>query len=217
MIRYIAARDLPRFAKLHETMFRDRADQFRTRLGWEVSVDSVTGEERDDYDDLNPIYVIWENEDGSHGGSMRILPTTGPTMVNDHFVHLLQGRPIRNDKIWECTRFCLSRGAAPHVSAALLLAGIEFGLGHDLTFSIGVFDARMVRIYGRLGWEPMIMSTEGVGRDAISVGLWSFSESTANKVAERSRIPRAQSRMWYHRVFDLTPSVTQIAKHVRSA
>ena len=201
MIRYISAADLPMFPKLRDTMFRDRADQFRTRLGWEVTVDD-TGAERDEYDREMPLYIIWENEDGSHGGSMRVLPTNGPTMVNDHFSHLLQDRPIRNEKIWECTRFCLARGAAPKVSGALLLAGLELGLGHDLTFSIGVFDARMVRIYGRLGWEPMILGTDGTGRDAISVGLWHFSDAAAYKVAERSGFSRAQSRMWYAKAFE---------------
>lgn len=209
MIRYISAADLPLFPKLRDTMFRDRADQFRARLGWDVTVDD-TGAERDEYDREMPLYVIWENPDGSHGGSMRILPTTGPTMLNDHFVHLLQGRPIRNDKIWECTRFCLARGATPKVSGALLLAGVELGLGHDLTFSIGIFDARMVRIYGRLGWEPMILGTDGDGRDAISVGLWHFSDAVAYGIAERADISRAQSRMWYHTAFE--PRVAALAR-----
>ena len=33
---------------------------------------------------LNPLYVIWEIPDGSHGGSMRFLPTSGRTMVHEH-------------------------------------------------------------------------------------------------------------------------------------
>ena len=209
MIRYISAIDLPLYPRLRDTMFRDRADQFRTRLGWDVTIDE-TGAERDEYDRETPLYVIWENEDGTHGGSMRVLPTSGPTMINDHFVHLLQNRPIRNDKIWECTRFCLARGAAPQVSGALLLAGLELGFGHDLTFSVGIFDARMVRIYGRLGWEPMVMASEGEGRDRVSVGLWHFSEEAANRVAERAGISRAQSRAWYDAAFE--PREAQLAR-----
>lgn len=91
MLRYIYANELHRHPKLARTMFLDRADQFRTRLGWDVRVD-INGEERDDYDAKNPLYVIWENPDGRHGGSMRFLPTTGPTMVNDVFGHLTGGR-----------------------------------------------------------------------------------------------------------------------------
>jgi len=198
MLRYVFADRLSTFPKLRDTMFRDRADQFHTRLGWDVTVDAA-GEERDYYDAQNPLYVIWENEDGSHGGSMRFLATDGPTMLNDHFVDLLDGRALRNPSIWECTRFCLARNAAPQVSAALMLGGAEVGLGFDLNFSVGVFDARMVRIYGRLGWPPMVLGMRGEGREAISAGLWAFSENRAVNLAEKAGIPRAMSRLWFHR------------------
>ena len=54
MIRYLYADQLNTHPKLRDSMFRDRADQFKTRLGWEVSVDE-DGFERDQYDDLNPL------------------------------------------------------------------------------------------------------------------------------------------------------------------
>ena len=66
MLRYVYANDLHKFSDLAHSMFVDRADQFKTRLGWDVTVDSA-GEERDEYDTLNPLYVIWEQPDGSHG------------------------------------------------------------------------------------------------------------------------------------------------------
>jgi len=90
MLRYVYADELHKFPKLAETMFRDRADQFQTRLGWEVSVDG-NGYETDQYDALNPLYVIWEMPDGTHGGSMRFLPTTGRTMINEHFTDVMGG------------------------------------------------------------------------------------------------------------------------------
>jgi acyl homoserine lactone synthase len=213
MLHYIYADQLHLYPGLRDTMFRDRADQFKSRLGWAVEVDA-SGEERDAYDALNPLYVIWQNENGAHGGSMRFLPTTGRVMVNDHFLHLLDGNPIRNPLIWECTRFCLARNAAPRVSAALMLAGAELGLGFDLTFSLGVFDARMVRIYSRLGWPPMVLGTDGAGRDAISAGLWSFSEARANALALKANIPRGLSRLWFHKAMSqvqTAPALQRIA------
>ena len=70
MLRYVYADQIDKFPKLRDTMFRDRADQFQTRLGWDVAV-ADNGYEKDEYDELNPLYVIWEMPDGSHGGSMR--------------------------------------------------------------------------------------------------------------------------------------------------
>ena len=72
VLRYIYADDLIQFPKLARSMFKDRARQFADRLGWEVEV-HADGSERDEYNDMNPLYVIWERSDGSHGGSMRFL------------------------------------------------------------------------------------------------------------------------------------------------
>ena len=87
MIRYLYADQLATNAVLARSMYRDRAQQFAELLGGEVSVNTA-GEERDQYDALNPLYVIWEDETGRHGGSMRFLPTVGRTMVNEHFLQI---------------------------------------------------------------------------------------------------------------------------------
>lgn len=200
MLRYLYADELHKFPVLAEGMFRDRADQFKTRLGWDVKVNE-DGEERDQYDDLNPLYVIWEEADGSHGGSMRVLPTTGPIMVNDIFGHLTGGRPIRSPLIWEVTRFCLSRTASAHTAGAIMLSGGEMMEGFGLTHIAGVFDARMIRIYRMIGSSPVVLGAEGTGRDRISVGLWPYSADDCNQVAARAGIPRELSRLWFNTAF----------------
>jgi acyl homoserine lactone synthase len=200
MLRYIYADQLSKLPKLASSMFRDRADQFKTRLKWDVSVDD-NGFERDEYDDLNPLYVIWENADGAHGGSMRFLPTTGQVMVNDHFPHLLGGGSVVSPKIWECTRFCLSKGADPKVAAALMLAGGEIMEGFGIEHFVGVFDARMVRIYRMIGSSPEVLGSEGEGRDQISVGLWHFAPQAKQKVAAKAGLSPQISKLWFDRAF----------------
>ncbi|AUC52455.1 autoinducer synthase [Sagittula sp. P11] len=200
MIRYIYGNDLHKFPKLARTMFLDRADQFKTRLGWDVTVDD-RGFERDAYDDENPLYVIWENRDGSHGGSMRLLPTVGRTMVNDHFVHLTDGVRIESPLIWECTRFCLSRRAGAGVAAALMLAGGEVMQEFGVMHYVGVFDARMVRIYKRIGSSPDILGREGEGRSMIAVGLWEFTPEAQAKVSRSADISPELSKRWFELSF----------------
>ncbi len=209
MLRYIYGEALSTFPKLRDTMFRDRARQFADRLGWAVTVNAA-GEERDEYDAMNPLYVIWQRADGSHGGSMRFLPTTAPCMVNDHFTHLTDGVTISNPLIWECTRFCLAPGSEGRVAAALMLGAAELGQGFHLTDAVGVFDARMVRIYGRLGWAPTVLGTSGHGRDAISVGLWAFSDETRLRMAQKAGLGAALSRHWFDRAFG-TPGRAPLA------
>lgn len=207
MLRYLYANQLHSHPQLARSMFFDRADQFRSRLGWEVAVNEV-GEERDQYDALNPLYVIWQNQDGSHGGSMRFLPTTGPVMVNDAFGHLTGGAPICSPLIWECTRFCLARGAAPNVAAALMMGGGELMTGFGIRHFVGVFDARMVRIYRAIGSLPRVLGSEGEGRDQISVGLWDFSEEASRRVSASAGIKPALSRLWFDRAFGAESQAT---------
>ena len=200
MLRYIYADQLYKHSKLAAAMFRDRADQFKTRLNWDVAVDA-NGFERDEYDDLNPLYVIWENADGTHGGSMRFLPTTGKVMVNDHFLHLLGGGAITSPLIWECTRFCLTKGANPKVAAALMLAGGEIMEGFGIEHFVGVFDARMVRIYRMIGASPEVLGSHGTGREKISVGLWHFASEAKQKVVAKAGLSPEISELWFDRAF----------------
>ncbi|KEJ89761.1 acyl-homoserine-lactone synthase [Sulfitobacter donghicola] len=199
MLRYVYADQLDKFPRLAEEMFAHRADQFKTRLGWDVSVDEH-GRERDEYDAMNPLYVIWETAEGGHGGSTRFLPTTGPVMVNDHFSHLTSS-PICSPNIWECTRFCMAPGQGPNVAAALMLGGGELMNGFGVQHFVGVFDARMVRIYSRVGSSPEVLGSIGEGREQISVGLWEFEAEAQERVAARAGISLAQSRAWFERSF----------------
>ncbi|WP_375230332.1 acyl-homoserine-lactone synthase [Roseobacter sp. S98] len=203
MLRYLYADQLKQYPLLTETMFRDRADQFKNRLGWEVDVDAE-GHERDEYDDLNPLYVIWEKADGTHGGSMRFLPTTERTMVNDHFTDLMGGGTITSPLIWECTRFCLNRDAPSTVAAALMLGGGEIMNGFGVRHFVGVFDARMVRIYRMIGSSPEVLGSQGEGRDKISVGLWEFTPDAQARVARRAGVSPELSRLWFERAFGAT-------------
>lgn len=202
MLTYLYAADLARDARLERSMFCDRATQFRDRLRWDVSVDAQ-GRERDAYDDMHPLYVLWKMPDGLHGGSMRVLPTTGPCMANDHFAHIAGG-PIVSPLIWESTRFCLSPRAgkdAGRISAALMLAACEIGLGFGLRHGLGVFDERMVRVYGRIGWPPEILGSDGFGRARVSVGLWEFSEAIRQRLCLRAKISAQLSRHWFNSGF----------------
>ena len=200
MLRYLNGDALSNFPKLRDGMHRDRAAQFRDRLKWEVQVDAA-GFERDQYDDLNPLYVIWEMPDGTHGGSMRFLPTSGRTMVHEHFPALLGGADIRSDHIWECTRFCIAKGAGANIAAALMLAGGELMRAFELTHLLGVFDARMVRIYKMIGASPQVLGSSGEGRDKISVGLWQFIHTDRAKVLRRAGVSSDMSEYWFKRSF----------------
>lgn len=72
-----------------------------------------------------------------------------------------------------------------------------FGVEHY----VGVFDARMVRIYRRIGASPDVLGSAGEGRERISVGLWEFSADAQARVAASAGIDPAQSRAWFEAAF----------------
>jgi len=204
MLRYVYGADLHKYPLLRDTMFRDRAIQFHERLHWDVAVDEK-GEEHDQYDVLNPLYVIWEQPDGRHGGSMRFLPTTGRTMVNEHFLHLTGGVRIESPLIWECTRFCLAPDAGREASAALVLGGAELMESFAVEHFVGVFDSRMVRIYRMFDMAPDVIGEGGEGKDWIGVGLWEMHDRFIPKILKRLGIARETSRRWFDDSFSAKP------------
>jgi len=89
-----------------DAMFRNRAQIFSERLGWEVTVKD--GYERDTFDDASPLYLISvDPHTNEYWGSLRLLPTTGPNMLRDVFPFLLsEGEYIESATIWETSRIC---------------------------------------------------------------------------------------------------------------
>lgn len=200
MLRYVNSEDLIRLPKLRRTMFQDRAAQFADRHGWNVAVDQL-GEEHDQYDVPEATYVVWENRDGSHGGSMRFLPTLGRTMVEEHFSGLIGGISYRSARIWECTRFCLSPRSPSNIAPALMLGGLEFCLSLGISKVIGVFDARMLRVYRRLGWSPDVLGAEGSEKDAISAGIWTVDRMVRPVLLQRAGVSSETSSSWIEENF----------------
>ena len=99
------------------------------------------------------------------------------------------------------------------IGLALLLAVIEVGRNFHLTDVAGVFDARMVRIYRRIGWEPTVLGTKGTGKEAISVGLWDVSAPVREKLLRRTGVSDEVSRNWFDRSFGAVnrPQLAKIA------
>ncbi|WP_274534398.1 acyl-homoserine-lactone synthase [Methylobacterium indicum] len=65
-------------------MFRARAVIFHERLGWAVAVRD--GWETDRYDwHEDPVYAVTADAEHRLTGSLRVLPTTGETMLRTEF------------------------------------------------------------------------------------------------------------------------------------
>lgn len=205
MLHYVYAQDLDKNPDLRDGMFRDRAAQFGNRLGWDAIEIDPQGFERDFYDSLNPLYIIWALEDGTHGGSMRMMPTVGQTMINDHFTKLTDGVRIESPLIWECTRFCISPKADRSATAALVVAAGELMEEFALEHFVGVFFDKMERVFSLSHIDADILGVADeadASGDRIAVGTWEITPKCMARNLERIGVSREVSKNWFQSSFN---------------
>lgn len=141
-----------------DEMHQLRRRVFHELLQWDVNVEGDW--EIDEYDEMNPVYVLSYDANGRLRGSLRLLPTLGPNMLDDTFPILLGETPvIRSAAIWESSRFCIepdiSQDRASNqvtIAAAELMCGVgELAIASGLTHIVTVTDVFLERMFKRMG------------------------------------------------------------------
>jgi acyl homoserine lactone synthase len=199
MIIIIEPQNAIEYPKLMEEMFRLRARVFHDRLGWAVQVSD--GKERDKYDDEAPVYLIYADDEAREvKGCLRLLPTTGPTVLADFFSDTLPDAVhLSAPSIWECTRFCLddrvlgkANGEGMYFASAVLIAALgDVAVKAGIESILGNFDSRMLRLYRRIGCEVEVLGSTRRYGNPIYLGLFPVSEPILRKV--KSVLKNAQS------------------------
>jgi len=170
---------------LFQDMFHHRRNIFIRRLGWALPEQEDC--ETDAFDALPDVTYVVALAGHRLIGSLRLLPTTGPTTLETYFPDdfaRLAGAPSAH--LWECSRFyALPAGpgeelAQPNVSLALLHGLCAHALTQRIARIVGTFEGRMHRIYTRLGWPPAHVepSINGEG----FVGVWDASREPLHRM-----------------------------------
>ncbi len=174
-----------------EAMHRLRYRVFKERLNWDVY--SIDGMERDEFDDLDPIYVLAFDEGNKMVGTWRMLPTTGPYMLRDVFPELLEGRPAPCDPmVWECSRFSIDTDAATNGdglaalgrSTSEIFCGlVEFCLASGIEQIVTVYDVRIARLLPRIGCTPVWRSrSRRIGNSLTLAGAFDINIEVLSKI-----------------------------------
>ncbi len=189
MIVIIEQWNAHRYAPLLEEMFRLRARIFHDRLKWDVRI--ADGKERDRYDDEGPVYVIYTDDHGTEvKGSLRLLPTTGPTLAADVFSDTLPDAVhLSSPTIWECSRFCLDEKILASglegivfASRVLIAALGDVAVRAGIELVIGNFDASKLRLYRRIGCEVEVLGSTSRYGSPVYLGLHPISEAVVKRV-----------------------------------
>jgi acyl homoserine lactone synthase len=177
-------------------MYRLRRRVFKDRLDWSVSTSG--GLELDVYDALNPTYLVVLSSEREVIGSVRLLPTTGPTMLSDTFPQLLTGlKAPRGHRILESSRFCVDTKLAVDVAenglnraTFMLFAAMIESLGlSDADKIITVTDTRMERILRRAGWPlERLAAPQRIGQTMALAGFLHRSRETLAGLYHRAGV-----------------------------
>ncbi|MBO0134240.1 acyl-homoserine-lactone synthase TraI [Agrobacterium burrii] len=167
-------------------MHRLRAAVFGERLGWDVSITNAG--ERDEYDDLDPTYILAVTDSQKIVGCARLLPALGPTMLEQTFPQLLpSGSLAASASVVESSRFCVDttlaagRGGQLHLATLTMFAGIiEWSMENGYDEIVTATDLRFERILNRAGWpmkrlgDPMAIGNTVAVAGTLPVNRTSF-------------------------------------------
>lgn len=173
-------------------MFRLRDEVFNKRLGWDLK--TRNGLERDDYDELHPVYMIVRTSSTKVSGCWRLLPTTGPYMLQKTFPQLLQGEaaPSSTDT-WEISRFAMAPTSPDdarqvNLGAAtfeMIQHAVRFADEHGIRRYVFVTSVALERLLKRIGLN---IRRFGNGKaqfigDVLSVACWIDIDDDCRRVA----------------------------------
>tara|TARA_R110000822_G_scaffold111754_2_gene242550 strand:+ start:90 stop:947 length:858 start_codon:yes stop_codon:yes gene_type:complete len=192
MIIVIDGTNRHRYTQLLDEMYALRARVFGQRLGWEVDIKD--GLEIDQYDALDPAYVIGINDDNKVVSCVRALQTTGPHMLSDVFSDILDGQPpMRSATLWESTRFCVdtealdrgnSRNSISYATCELMAASLEYARDSGISDIVTVIDPVMNRVLKRSDCAPYgyVGKTTPMGKVAAMAALLDCSEDRIARI-----------------------------------
>ncbi|WP_107676277.1 acyl-homoserine-lactone synthase [Agrobacterium sp. LAD9] len=182
----VQAHEYHKHIELLDQSFRLRKKVFADHLGWDVVVSGPY--ERDRYDDLHPAYLIWcDDHREKLYGSVRLMPTTGPTLLYDVFRETFPNAcDLVAPGIWEGTRMCIDEEAIAcdlpdmrpdHAFCLLLLALCEVALDNGIDTLISNYEPHMRRLYKRAGAEfDELGRADRYGRFPVCCGAFEVSQ-----------------------------------------
>ena len=167
------------------SMFAARKEIFVDLLKWDLPV--LSGQyEVDQFDTPGARYIILTDKDLGHLGSVRLLPTTRPHILDSIFSALCAGDPPRGPQIWELTRFCLDRKLRATERRAirnqLVTALVEFALDNGIETYTCVAEASWLQQILNFGWQCRLRGELQPG-GASQLGALAISISSATPAA----------------------------------
>lgn len=193
MFIVVQAHQYDRYKALLDQSFRLRKRVFHDQLEWAVEIKGDL--ERDRYDDLKPVYLMWCNAQADRlYGTLRLMPTTGPTLLYDVFRSTFPAACLTAPGIYEGTRMCIDEETLgrdyPELDPGkafgmLLLALCECGLSHGIDTLVSNYEPHLARIYRRAGLKvEEVGRATGFGRFPVCCGVFEVSGAVRRRMQQ---------------------------------
>ncbi len=180
-----------RYAAPLMQMHRDRKLVFVDSFGWRLRTPG-SWLEVDEYDNDHAVYLMARDEaSGDHRGSVRLLPTTGPHLLEGVFGTLCPHGAPRADDVWEISRLVTSPAGQPGtrvlaVHRLLALALVEFALLNGIRHYVLVAESQRVPALLSIGWRVRPLSLPTVYEDqTLEVLQIEVAAETGDRLRER--------------------------------
>jgi acyl-homoserine lactone synthase len=179
MVDVVTANNRHKFHDMLDVMHRDRKQIFVDTLKWNVPV--IDGKyEIDQFDNSDAVYLLaLDEKKQEHLGSVRLLPTTKPHLMDSVFPMLCDGGVPKGEDIWEITRYCVGpqlRGKKAWMAQSYLAVGmVEFALLYGITHYTCLAEMSFLSTIMAVGWEceplglPQVVNGETVGALLIKI------------------------------------------------
>ncbi len=201
-MNFLSATTLELPAALHTLLAAYRYQVFVERLGWEL--ETRPGHEQDQFDHDDTVHIVARNDDDQIVGCGRLLPCTGPYLLESVFPQLLNGAEApRGDKVWELSRFAamdVETTANPtsrreYMAERVLLEALRFCAARGVETLVAVSSLPMERLMQRAGVDvhrmgpPCMIGGQPVLGFVINVNEQSIAALAAYEAAACTRSP----------------------------
>jgi N-acyl-L-homoserine lactone synthetase len=184
---------------LWQSMVHHRKRVFIDGLQWDLPADGEY--EIDIYDHEDAIYLIISDDHGCHVASQRLLPTTRPHLMRDHFAHLCMDSIPSGPEYVEVTRVCVSpdlkdQSLRRQLSLYATLAAHEYALVSGLKGLLSVSYKRLMELIVGMGWDVDFLGLPtGFGKDALVASNHLVSADALRRVRTRWGVSRPILRL----------------------
>jgi N-acyl-L-homoserine lactone synthetase len=189
MIFVVNSDNRGQYSQYIQEMHRHRKLTFIDELRWGVPASGDC--EVDTYDRSDTLYLLACRHDGAPLlASARLLPTSGPHLMRDHFAHACEALPC-GVHVWEASRFVTSRTVVGSRARLTLLWEIIAGIIETaLLFDIEqvTFTANRALLPAALacGWEARRLGpTLPDGEDEITAVAAQVTQAGLRRVKQR--------------------------------